>query len=171
MEERSDHPLHLVFTCGARSDHSEFSARRRVFVHFDPAARSCEIDHPFRHSEFDRALDIFQDKLRFGGHCVGVVFIDELFDRVEDDFVARLEGEICRRADATEVDRLCGRADYPDNSIAGNSRSGIDPQNYGGVCVHGSNCNGLKGAGSIDFLIWVYIKVAVKIVADYGSRK
>lgn len=74
-EEGLDHLLHLPFARPSTAGDRELGPGGWVFEDWDRAAGCGEDRHPFRHAEFQCALRIFEDELRFDGEGVGAVAV------------------------------------------------------------------------------------------------
>ena len=93
-------------------------------------------DHPFRHPEFERALDIFHHKLRFDGDRFGLKAVDELFDSIENDPVAIGQTQVRRGADAAKAEGFHLVAHLAYNAIASDAGAGIDSEDDSGFFIH-----------------------------------
>ena len=68
---RCNHLLYTQLIYGSRPRYSLLCSFRGVLKYLDSLTRGCEIHHAFSHSQFERALNIFQDKLRFSRNKIG----------------------------------------------------------------------------------------------------
>lgn len=146
-QERLDHFLNLVFAGVSGAYDGKFGFFWSEFVNGDRFAGGCEVDHPFGHAEFDSALGVFKDKLRFDGNGGRLVALNEGFNAIENDFVAFGKREGSGRFDATEVE---GMSFFIDDSVACDSSSGVNAEN--------------------DFFIYHVIKLNDPILFEKGQK-
>ncbi len=71
-QKRLNRFLYLELARRTYADDGQFGFFGSKFVDGDASSGSCEIDHSLGHAEFDSALRIFQDELRFDGDGNGL---------------------------------------------------------------------------------------------------
>jgi hypothetical protein len=106
FEQKLNHPLHLSFASAAVSYNGKLCFFGSVFDNRNAAPSCCKDHYAARHAEFDGALHIFVDELRFHGNSMRGMKIKECLYTIKEEKIPRWQLQIWRGADAPKVDWL-----------------------------------------------------------------